>query len=296
MLRDANRRILRATLAAVFTVGMLAAADASFDSAGVRIHYLDEGTGEPVLLIHGYTMTAVRQWSDPGIIKGLSDHYRVIALDVRGHGQSDKPHDPQSYGMQMAEDAIRLLDHLKIPKAHIVGYSMGAFLTAQLLTTHPDRFVTATLGGAGAKLGDGSAFNQIADSLEQGKGIGPLVTLLTPPGQQPPPPEQVAAISKMILVGNDPLALAAVSRSLIGLHASEAKIRANRVPVLALVGDADPLKVDVDALDGVLPHLRIVVIPGATHPTAPANPLFLSTLKAFLSEHPSAAKRAASRN
>jgi pimeloyl-ACP methyl ester carboxylesterase len=296
MLREANHRISRAALAAVFTVGMLAAADASFDSAGVRIHYLDEGTGEPVLLIHGYTMTAVRQWSDPGIIKGLSDHYRVIALDVRGHGQSDKPHDPQAYGMQMAEDAIRLLDHLKIPKAHIVGYSMGAFLTAQLLTTHPDHFLTATLGGAGAKVGDGSAFNQIADSLEQGKGIGPLVTLLTPPGQQPPPPEQVAAISKMILVGNDPLALAAVARSLNGLHASEAKIRANRVPALALVGDADPLKVDVDALDGVLPHLRIVVIPGATHPTAPANPLFLSTLKGFLADHPSAAKSAASRN
>ena len=289
-------RVLRAALAAIFAAALLSAADSTFDSAGVRIHYLDEGTGEPVLLIHGYTMTAARQWGDPGIIKGLSDHYRVIALDVRGHGQSDKPHDPKAYGIEMAEDAMRLLDHLKIRKAHIVGYSMGSFLTVELLRIHPDRFITATLGAAGPKFGDSSVLNQIADSLEQGNGIGPLVTALTPPGQQPPPPEQVAAISKMILASNDPLALAAVSRSLYGLVPSDAKIRVNKVPALALVGDADPLKASIDALDGVMPHLRIVVIPGATHPTAPSNPLFLSTLRAFLAEHPADAKAAASRN
>jgi pimeloyl-ACP methyl ester carboxylesterase len=292
MLRDLKRALWRVLATVVVAAGILAAADSSFDSAGVRISFTEEGSGEPVLLIHGYTVNAVRQWSDPGIIKGLVDRYRVIAFDNRGHGQSGKPHDPSAYGDQMAEDAIRLLDHLKIRKAHIVGYSMGGFLTVELLTTHPDRFLTATLGGAGAKIGDGAIFNRIAESLEQGKGIGPLVVALTPPGEQTPPPEQIDAISKMILAGNDPLALAAVSRSLSAVQPSESKIRTNRVPALALIGESDPLRPGVDALDGVMPNLKIVVIPKANHITAPADPLFLKTLRAFLEEHP--AGRAAS--
>jgi pimeloyl-ACP methyl ester carboxylesterase len=286
MLRDLKRTVCSALAAAVLAAGILAAADSTFDSAGVRIHFTDEGSGEPVLLIHGYTVDAVRQWGDPGIIKGLADRYRVITFDHRGHGQSGKPHDPRAYGNQMAEDAVRLLDHLNIRKAHIVGYSMGGFLTVDLLTMHPDRFLTATMGGAGARLGDGATLNQIAESLEQGKGIGPLVVALTPPGEQPPPPDQVDAISKMILAGNDPLALAAVSRSLTAVHPSDAKIRSNRVPALALIGEADPLKPGVDALDGVMPNLKIVVIPKANHINAPADPLFLKTLRAFLEEHP----------
>jgi pimeloyl-ACP methyl ester carboxylesterase len=295
MLRDLRRRVCSALAVAVLAAGMVAAADSSFDSAGVRIHYTEEGSGDPVLLIHGYTVDAVRQWDSPGIRKGLAERYRVIAFDHRGHGQSGKPHDPSAYGEQMAEDAIRLLDHLKIRKAHIVGYSMGGFLTVELLTTHPDRFLTATLGGAGARLADAASFNRIAESLEQGKGIGPLVVALTPRGQQAPPPEQIDAISKMILSGNDPLALAAVSRSMSAVQPVEAKIRANRIPTLALIGEADPLKAGVDALDGVMPNLKIVVIPKADHITAPADPLFLKTLRAFLEEHSAVAARSMAR-
>jgi pimeloyl-ACP methyl ester carboxylesterase len=295
MLRNFTRGVWSAFAASVLAAGIVAAADSSFDSAGVRIHYTEEGSGEPVLLIHGYTVNATLQWVNPGIIKGLADRYRVIAFDNRGHGQSGKPHDPSAYGEQMAEDAIRLLDHLKIRKAHIVGYSMGAFLTVELLTTHPDRFLTATLGGAGAKVVDEALLTRIAESLEEGKGIGPLVTALTPQGQQAPPPEQINAISKMILAGNDPLALAAVARSLSAVQPTEAKIRANRVPALALIGEADPLKPSVDAMDGVMPNLKIVVIPKANHITAFADPLFLKTLRAFLEEHSAVAARSPAR-
>src|SRR5579883_1762190 len=99
-------------------------ASQSFDSNGVKIHYTVEGKGEPVLLIHGFAANADFNWRQPGVIKALAENYKVIALDNRGHGQSGKPHDIAKYGEEMAEDAVRLLDHLGIKKAHIVGYSM----------------------------------------------------------------------------------------------------------------------------------------------------------------------------
>ena len=280
----------RAALVALLAIPVLCAEDFFFDSGGVRIHYTVEGSGEPVLLIHGYSVSAASNWGAPGVIKGLSDKYQVIAIDNRGHGQSDKPHDPSAYGEKMAEDSIHLLDHLKIRKAHVVGYSMGGFITSEILTKHPDRLYTATLGGAGWRSpqeleGYKPLFSQLAESLEQGKGLGPLVVALTPPGQQPPAPEQMEAINKRMMAGNDPMALAAVMRAPQS-QVPEAKIRGNKIPVLALIGELDPLKTGVDRLDGMMPNLKIVVIPGATHMTAPGNPVFLTTLKAFLAEHP----------
>src|SRR6516164_1389375 len=113
-----------------------AAEDQFFDSNGVKIRYTVQGQGEPVLLIHGFTANIEKNWT-PDLMKTLTKDFQVIALDNRGHGKSDKPHDPKKYGMEMAEDAVRLLDHLKIKKAHIVGYSMGAMITNKLMTTYP---------------------------------------------------------------------------------------------------------------------------------------------------------------
>ena len=292
--------MLKIITLALLLVPTLPAEDAFFDSGGVKIHYTIEGTGEPVLLIHGFSVSAASNFGNPGIIKGLSDHYQVIAIDNRGHGQSDKPHDPKQYGPKMAEDSINLLNHLKIRKAHVVGYSMGGFITTQLLAKHPDRLITATLGGAGWRSPDETEyykplFKNLADSLEEGKGLGPLIVALTPPGQQPPPQDQMDMMSKMMLATNDPLALAALMRAPQG-QVPEEKIRANRIPVLALIGEKDPLKTGVDRMAGVMPNLRIVVIPGATHMTAASNPQFLNTLKAFLAEHPAPAAASASRS
>jgi pimeloyl-ACP methyl ester carboxylesterase len=291
MLKSMNQKVGRvALLLALFLVPILHAEDGFFDSAGVRIHYTVEGAGEPVLLIHGYAANAAANWGAPGVIKGLSDHYQVIAIDNRGHGQSDKPHDPQAYGHNMVEDSIRLLDYRKITKAHVVGYSMGGFITAALLAEHPDRLYTATLGGAGwttpeEKLQQAGMMNALAESLEQGKGIGPLILALTPPGQDPPPPKQMEMTNNLFLSFNDPLALAAVARSGMAT-VPEAKIRANELPVLALIGELDPLKAGVDRLEGMMPNLKIVVIPSATHLTAFASPVFLDNLKSFLAAHP----------
>src|SRR5262249_46393948 len=151
--------------------------------------------------IHGFTANVEMNWKVPGIIQGLAKNYQVIALDNRGHGKSDKPHDPKQYGREMVEDAVRLLDHLKIHKAHIVGYSMGAGITAKFLATHPERFLTATLGGhAGLKEGaDTSFYDQLADSLDQGKGLGLLIARLTPPGKPQPTEQEIKTINAMLL-------------------------------------------------------------------------------------------------
>ena len=267
--------------------GALHAEDFFFDSRGVRIHYVVEGSGEPVILIHGYVANIAWNWDNPGVIKALAVNYRVIALDNRGHGQSGRPHEADAYGLKMTEDVIRLMDHLKIKKAHIVGYSMGGYMTARLLTDHPERCLTATLGGAGwLKEGaDQSFLLSVADSLEQGKGLGPLLSALNPKGAPAVPKETLDSVSKMVLVFNDPVALAHVARGMGQFGVAESKLRANKIPVLALIGESDPLKAGVDQLDGVLPQLKVVVIPGANHINTPSNPEFIKALKAFLAEH-----------
>ncbi len=244
-----------------------------------------------MILIHGYAASIVANWGAPGIVKKLAESYQVIALDNRGHGQSDKPHDAGAYGSKMFDDVLRLMDHLKIKKAHIVGYSMGGFITEELLVEHANRFITATLGGAGWNDPKDATFannlNQLADSLEQGKGIGPLIIALTPIGAPPPSPQQLEATNKMFMASNDAQALAAVARGMAKFPPiPESKIRSNKIPALALIGEVDPLKPGVDRLNGVMPHLKIVVIPGANHLTAFPNPLFVSSLKSFLAEHP----------
>jgi len=117
-----------------------------FDSDGVKIFFTDsKGTGDPIVLIHGHTMSSVF-WYEAGIATKLSEKYRVIALDCRGHGKSGKPESPTEYGPKVGKDIVNLLDHLEIDKAHMVGYSMGAFVIGRLLVSNPDRIRTAILG------------------------------------------------------------------------------------------------------------------------------------------------------
>ena len=129
---------------------------------------------------------------------------------------------------------------------------MGGFMTDYLLAKHPDRLITATLGGAGWMQADDQrlAFmKELAESLESGKGIGPLIEQLTPAGRPKPTEEQLASFNQMLMLTNDPKALAACIRGMRGLAVSEAELRANKVPTLALIGEIDPLKAGVDELE-----------------------------------------------
>jgi pimeloyl-ACP methyl ester carboxylesterase len=267
--------------------GVSRAEEGTFDSGGVKIHYTVQGEGEPVLLIHGFAVNKELQWGVPGLIKELAKTHRVIAYDNRGHGKSGKPTDPKKYGLEMVEDAVRLLDHLKIKKAHVVGYSMGAILTGKLLATHPDRLLSATLGGAGIYREGTEAppfIKELVESLENGKGIGPLIVALTPPGQPQPTPAAIEQINRL-LVGDNGKALAAVVRGWKELAVTEEQLKANQVPALALIGENDPIKKNVDDIKDRLANLHVVVISGTNHLTAFTSPKFLKALNKFLDEH-----------
>ena len=137
-------------------------------SDGLKIHYLELGTsGTPVILIHGYTANAEGKWVKSGIAQALAARHRVIAIDARGHGKSDKPHDPAKYGPRMAADVIELMDHLKIAKAHVHGYSMGGSILTQILAKHPDRLTTAIYGGSGPQETDAKWIAQVPKDAER---------------------------------------------------------------------------------------------------------------------------------
>jgi pimeloyl-ACP methyl ester carboxylesterase len=116
-------------------------------SDGVKIHYLTLGeSGSWVVLVHGYSDNAQRMWFNTGIAPEIARHHRVVAIDNRNHGQSDKP---VPGGSGRAQDVVELMDHLKIQRAHIHGYSMGGGIVGSLLGLIPDRFITAGFGGSG---------------------------------------------------------------------------------------------------------------------------------------------------
>src|ERR1043166_1220171 len=140
-----------------------------FQQGPVEIAFLDEGAGEPIVLVHGFASTKEVNWVQPGWAATLTGAgYRVIALDNRGHGASSKPYDPAQYHTNlMAEDVRALLDHLRISRADVMGYSMGARIAAFLALAHPDRVRSAILGGLGTHLIEGAGLpTSIADALE----------------------------------------------------------------------------------------------------------------------------------
>jgi pimeloyl-ACP methyl ester carboxylesterase len=262
----------------------LATDDRYFDAAGVPIRYVEAGVGEPVVLLHGYTSNIEEQWIDSGVFGALARHYRVIAFDARGHGRSGKPHDPAHYGPEMARDVVRLLDHLGIERAHIVGYSMGAHIVAQLLTLSPQRFRTATLGGAAGRRGWSAADERRVEieaaEMEQGLLTTQILRLM-PAGAPRPSEEELKARSAKILAGRDARALAAVRRSNRDQVVTDAQMAAVKVPTLGVVGSEDPYFADFKALAALMPGLELVVVDGATHGSLPARAEFVSTLRAF---------------
>ena len=273
-------------VALVFATNHARSADELFfDSNGVKIHYTDEGQGEPVLLIHGFTADITINWTIPGTRKALAQDYRVIAIDNRGHGLSDKPHDADKYGLEMVEDAVRLLDHLKIEKAHVVGYSMGGIITLKLVATHPERLRTVTLGGAGWMREADLAGDTFADALEKNGDLSQFINGIIAPDKPKLSDQQMKLITTMIASLNDMQALAAVARGWKKLVVTEQELEAIRVPTLALVGANDFVKPKVDDLQGRVPGLKTIVIADADHLGAFSSPLFIENLKAFLAQH-----------
>jgi pimeloyl-ACP methyl ester carboxylesterase len=210
-------RLVRRLITALALVVVLPvsgfAQDRFFDSNGVRIRYVEQGAGEVVVLIHG-NGGSLQGWVDSGVLPDLARNYRVVALDARGHGKSGKPHEARAYGREMGLDVVRLLDHLGVRRAHIVGYSMGANITAMLLTSHPDRFITATLGGASGRRGwtaaDTARVEQEASEKERDCVSRTQIRRLAAVGQPPPTDDEIRKRSEACMAdpGQDRFALA----------------------------------------------------------------------------------------
>jgi pimeloyl-ACP methyl ester carboxylesterase len=261
------------------------AADGSFDSNGIRLHYTIEGAGQPVLLIHGFAINGTSQWVLPGVSKTLAKNYRVITIDNRGHGKSDKPHDPEKYGLEMVRDAIRLLDHLKIKKAHVVGYSMGGLIALKLTTMYPDRIISTTLGGMGLlRPAREPMLKALANSLDDGTGFAPLIVWLTPVGAATPVARQVEVVDKFLQATNDVKAMAALIRAAQDerLDFDDNELRNIKTPVLVLIGEHDPLQRTIDSLKERVPHAEVVVVKNGDHFNTVFKPLFLEVLTKHL--------------
>jgi pimeloyl-ACP methyl ester carboxylesterase len=236
------------TLLGGFLLERPALAD-EFDSKGVKIHYLEGGKGEPVLLVHGLMSSAALNWQLPGTIDLLTPPFRVIAPDCRGHGLSGKPTEDSQYGVEMVEDLTRLLDHLKIEKAHLVGYSMGGMISMKFLVLHPERARSLVLGGMGW-LKSGSPLEQFWEK--------------TPPREEN-------------------RSLAACMRGLSKLGVTEEEIKAVKVPVSVIVGDRDPCrKLYVDPLLRLRPEWSLTTVEGAGHFNCILKEEFKEAVKARL--------------
>lgn len=219
-----------------------------FDSAGVKIYFAVHGTGEPVILIHGLHSSSRINWDSLGVTSFLAQRFQVITMDCRGHGQSDKPEAEDAYGINMVEDVIRLMDHLGIPKARIVGYSMGAMIAMKLAVTHPNRTAGIILGGMGW-IKAGAPLKSAVDSV-------PKILSKAPP---------------------------ACAKSFPQFGVTEAEIKAVKIPVTVIIGKNDPY-IDwyVEPLRQVRPDWPVRIIAGANHLNCPGKPEFKTQLQAAL--------------
>jgi pimeloyl-ACP methyl ester carboxylesterase len=222
----------------------------TLDAGGVKIWYSVQGQGEPVVLIHGLLASGWLNWDLPGITAALAREHQVITLDVRGHGQSDKPTKDEAYGPELVEDVVRILDHLHVKKAHIVGYSMGGIIGAKFLARHPARALSGTLGGMGWLRQGSPAQRFFAQMGKDGK--------------------------------NHPAGIC--GRSLARLALTEDEVKSIRVPVAVLVGDGDGLikTLYVEPLRKLRPDWRVTEIRGADHITCILRPQFRDEIAAWL--------------
>jgi pimeloyl-ACP methyl ester carboxylesterase len=247
-----------------------------FRTDGLRIAYDDLGDGEPVVLLHGFTADRRLNWRMTGWYDTLlGAGYRVIAADARGHGQSDKPADVAAYRPEgIAGDTLRLLDHLGLARAVLLGYSMGGRNAAWLLSRHPKRFRSVVIGGQGLNLlpmGDARrwarrGFQLTADnSRQESLAVPAMVPLYRRAARRG---GRVGALAACLLGGFPSLA------------ASEfAKVR---VPVLVACGGKDRLSGSPIPLAGSIPGAKAVVVPGCSHLGTVSNAFFKGAVLGFL--------------
>ncbi|HEU0148172.1 MAG TPA: alpha/beta hydrolase [Bradyrhizobium sp.] len=245
----------------------------SFHNGAVEIAYLDEGEGNPIVLVHGFASSKNVNWVYPTWVSELrKDGRRVVALDNRGHGDSAKLYDPAQYAIaEMAGDVVALMDHLDVACADIMGYSMGGRIAAHLALTAPQRMRSAIFGGIGmAMIEGGGPGENVALALE-----APSLDDVTDPVGR-----TFRAFADQ--TRSDRLALAACMRGSRGLMSKEDAGRIG-VPVLVAVGSTDEVAGSAAALGALIPGAEVLDIPNRDHMRAVGDKVYKAGVIDFLS-------------
>jgi pimeloyl-ACP methyl ester carboxylesterase len=248
----------------------------SFHNGAVEIAFSDDGEGEPIILVHGFASSKNVNWVYPGWVSELKKNgRRVIALDLRGHGDSSKLYEPEQYGIEiMAGDVIALMDHLKIERADIMGYSLGSRITAVLARSRPQRLRSAILGGIGIGLIEGGGPGEnVAEALE-----APSLDDVTDPVGR-----TFRAFADQ--TRSDRRALAACLRGSRRLM-TEQEAASITVPVLIAVGTADEIAGSAEALGKIIPGSQVLNIPNRDHMRAVGDRVYKAGVLEFLSRRP----------
>jgi len=213
--------------------------------------------------MHGFTRDS-DSWLES--ISDLATDYRLILFDLRGHGLSEKPHSVSAYGREMGHDVIRLMDHLKIPRAHILGYSIGVAPIGMVITEHEERFLSAVFGGGSAKWEWGSENDLLNQHIYQ--------QMLSSPRQR----QLVSGWE-----GQDQTALANLRLGEKELIVSKERIASLNIPILAILGSEDPALEAVKSFESLLPDIELDIIDGESHVSTPGHPDFVKGIRDFLS-------------
>jgi len=248
----------------------------TFNSNGVEIAYAVEGTGDPILLIHGFASNAAVNWESTRWIQFLTDNgFQTIAFDNRGHGHSAKLYDPEDYtGPVMAEDAFRLIEHLGLSKADVMGYSMGARLAAFLSLAHPERIRSAIFAGLGANMIQGvGAPEPIAQAL-----------LTDEPASITDENARAFRIFADQTKGDRRALAACIMASRDRIPGSDlAQLKA---PVLVAVGTEDRIAGPAGPLAAVIPGAKTLDIQGRDHMKAVGDRAYKDGVLEFLRQRP----------
>ncbi len=265
---------MKTLIYALLTATMIASASAAsyddkyLDANGVKIRYIDTGKGPAIVLLHGGTSN-LESWTTRGVVDNLAKDFRVIAFDARGHGKSDSPHDPAAYGRQQALDVVRILDALQIGRAHIVGFSLGSSTVAQLLTLHPERFLTAVqVAGPGRspKEANNPRIETEAAEIERDCISRSRLMRQAPAGMKPTEEEIQKRMAACRADKNfDQRATAASLRGYKDQAVTSEQMAAVNVPTLGIVGTLDHTLKGMQELKQVRPDMKLVLLEGVSH-------------------------------
>ena len=252
---------------------------ATFQSGGLTLAFDDIApAGAPlgvVLLVHGFATNRAENWRRLGWLGALERKgYRAVALDLRGHGESDKPHDPSAYSRgQMAADIVGLIDHLELGRVDLLGYSMGAHLSLAVALDAPARVGKLILGGVGGRMLTGSPLSTPPMTMAEALTTDDMASITDPTLRGF---RQFAENQ-----GEDRAALAACSQGQGGSAGADA-LWGLRTPTLVVAGSRDDLAGDPQVLADAIPGARAVTLPACDHFSAIPHALFKAAVFDFL--------------